>query len=459
MTTTTVTLWGELDAAVAAYTVGDDRVWDRRLLSWDILGSLAHVEGLEACGLLSRSDGARLRRALAEALDDARRGTLTVTEADEDVHTALEGRLVARLGELGERVHTGRSRNDQVMVDLRLVVKDRLLAVMDRTVDLATALARFGRRHERVLMPGYTHQRRAMPSSIGLWGAGLAESLVEDLGLVEAALDLADRSPLGSAAGYGVPLPIDRALVSERLGFASVQRAVTVVQASRGKLEAAVLAALWAVAHDLGRLAWDVILWSSEEFGFLQLPSGLATGSSIMPQKKNPDLFELTRARAGALLGLTVECAAVAGPLPSGYHRDLQLAKGPLFRGLDLAEEAVTAMARAIPRIGVDRRACAAAVTGDLLATDEVFRRVRGGASFRAAYHQVADEVRAGVAVPELPADEVRSARTHLGGVGAPGFAALARDLRSWRRRIGRRRRAFDAALAGLVGRAREGGR
>lgn len=457
----TRTLWSggrPVDAEVSAFTVGDDRDWDRRLLTWDILGTLGHVDGLAAAGVLDAAEREHLRAALREALAAAERGVLTVTDEDEDVHTALESWLVARLGPLGEKVHSGRSRNDQILVDLRLYLKDRLLAVMDGLLDAAHALLAFARRHRSVPLPGYTHQRRAMPSTLGLWAGGLAESLLDDLGPIEAALELADRSPLGSAAGYGVPLPLDRELVARRLGFAAVQRNVTAVQASRGKLEATVLAALWPVGFDLSKLAWDVILWSAEEYGFLSLPSELATGSSIMPHKRNPDPFELLRGRAGVLEGLALEVMAVAGRLPSGYHRDLQLTKGPMMRGLEIVEQMLAMVTFAVPRLGVDRDACRGAVTGDLLATDEVFRRVRVGTPFRTAYHQVASEVRAGRPVPSLGTDEILAARMSTGGAGSPGLAAAGADLRRWRRRVSRRRSAFTSALERLAHDPEDGG-
>lgn len=446
----TRTLWGgdrPLDADIASFTIGDDREWDRRLLAWDIIGTTAHIDGLTAAGLLNAAERTHLREALRAALDAVRRAELTVTDEDEDVHTALEVWLVARLGQLGEKVHCGRSRNDQVMVDLRLYIKDLLLAIMDRLLDSAAALLAFARRHRNVLLPGYTHQRRAMPSTLGLWAGGLAESLVDDLGGLWTVLDLVDRSPLGSAAGYGTPLPLDRELVARRLGFATVQRNVTAVQASRGKLEATVLSALWPIGFDLAKLAWDVILWSSEEYGFLILPDELATGSSIMPHKRNPDPFELLRGRAGLLEGLAVEVMAVAGRLPSGYHRDLQLTKGPVMRGLEIVEDMLAMAAKAVPQLEVDRDSCRAAVAGALLATDEVFRRVRGGLPFRTAYRQVAAEIRAGSAVPTLEEEEILVTRTSTGGAGSPGLAHVAADVRRWRRRVGRRRAAFAHAL------------
>ena len=449
------TVWGDgsaLNEIVAAYTAGDDRRWDQRLLRWDIIGTMGHIAGLVEADLLTHDEHSALASELAHALADADAGLFRVTEDDEDAHSALEHRLVGRLGELGEKVHTGRSRNDQVMAALRLYLKSALFEIEDAVVTTARSLLAFGGRHQRVVMPGFTHIRRAMPSSVGLWAAGYAEVLLDDLGLIHAAYDLADRGPLGSAAGYGTPLPLDRRAVSDALGFASPQLAVTAAQLSRGKLEATVLSTLWAVARDLAAMSWDVVLFSADEYGYFVLPTELATGSSIMPQKRNPDVFELTRGRAGIIAGLATQAMAVAGSLPGGYHRDMQLTKGPMMEGIDTVHAMLVMMADAVPRLGVDAEKCAAAVSGDLLATDEVYRRVRDGAPFRTAYRQVAAEIKEGAEMPLLDADAILQARQHLGGAGAPALseieviAARAIQLMSDRERV------FTDAISRLTG-------
>jgi argininosuccinate lyase len=444
-------LWGDgsgLDSAMAAYTAGDDRRWDQRLLRWDIIGTMGHIGGLAGAGLLTLEEHATLAAELDQTLTAADAGLFRVTEDDEDAHTALEQRLVGRLGELGEKVHTGRSRNDQVMAALRLYLKSAILEIETALIATSRSLLSFGGRHAGVVMPGFTHTRRAMPSSVGLWAAGYAEVLLDNLGLLDAAYNLADRGPLGSAAGYGTPLPLDRLAVSDSLGFASPQLAVTSVQLSRGKLEATVLSALWAVARDLAALSWDVVLFSADEYGYFVLPAELATGSSIMPQKRNPDVFELTRGRAGIIAGLAAQAMAVAGSLPGGYHRDMQLTKGPLMEGLDTVHAMLVMMADAVPRLGVDAEVCAAAVGGDLLATDEVYRRVRDGVPFRTAYRQVAAEIKEGGEVPELAADAILEARTHLGGAGAPALDELEAVAMEASRSVDRRQLAFSNAIA-----------
>ncbi|MEE4273808.1 MAG: argininosuccinate lyase [Thermoanaerobaculales bacterium] len=447
-------LWGNgsgLDEAISNYTAGTDRLWDQRLLRWDIYGSLGHIGGLAGAELLTSDEHARLVEELNRALADIDAGLFSVTEDDEDAHSALEHRLTERLGELGEKVHTGRSRNDQVMTAIRLYLKSALLEIEEAVVDAARSLLAFGERHRRVVMPGFTHLRRAMPSSVGLWAAGHAEVLLDDCDLLDGAYRLADRGPLGSAAGYGTPLPIDRRQVSEALGFASPQLASTAAQLSRGKLEAAVLNALWPVAKDLATLSWDVVLFTAEEYGYFTLPTEIATGSSIMPQKKNPDVFELTRGRAGVVAGFAAQAMGVVGSLPGGYHRDMQLTKGPMMEGIDTTVAMLRMTAEAVPRLGIDSSRCEAAVTGDLLATDEVYRRVREGTPFRNAYRQVAEEISAGTPVPALEPASILSGRNHLGGAGSPALqeiGALANEIHD---SVLHRRRAIWESLDALT--------
>jgi argininosuccinate lyase len=450
------TLWGSgagLGRRLLDQTAGDDRPWDARLLRWDVLGSLGHVEGLRASGLLGVREHARLRQGLRQALAAVDRGQLPLGPDQEDVHTAVEEWLTRRLPGLGERLHTGRSRNDQVACDLRLYLKDRLLSLQAGALDLSEALLAFGGRHRRVLWPGYTHQRRAMPSSVGLWAGAYAEGVldtVESLGELWARVD---RSPLGSAAGYGVPLPLRREAAARALGFGGLDRNVATVQGGRGKLEAAVLFWCTQLGHEASRLAQDLILYSAEEFGYLVLPAELATGSSIMPHKRNPDLFELTRGRAAALDGDLAAILHLKARLSSGYHRDFQLLKEPLMRGLDRTESILAALADAVPRLGVDRKRCAAALEGGALATDEVMRRVEEGAAFRTAYREVASALARGVKFETPSAARILARRRGTGGLGDLGLVEAKARARAARRWGERERRRFDRAMARLQGR------
>jgi argininosuccinate lyase len=450
------TLWSadaDLDRRMLDYTVGEERVWDARLLRWDVLGSLGHVEGLRAARLLSIAEHRRLRAALRGALDAAARRRLTVGPDHEDVHTAVEAWLTRRSPDAGERLHTGRSRNDQVACDLRLYLKDRLLSVHADAIALADALVAFAARHRTALWPGYTHQRRAMPSSVGLWALAYAEGILDTVEALGAVWVQVDRSPLGSAAGYGVPLPLRREATARALGFAGLDHAVTAVQNGRGKLEAAVLFWCTQLGHDVGKLAQDVVLLSSEEFGYLTLPSSLATGSSIMPHKRNPDLFELTRARAAAVEGDLATVLHVKAKLPGGYHRDFQLLKEPLMRGLDRTGEMLRMMARAVPRLGVDRARASAAVAGGTLATDEIMRRVGLGRPFRLAYREVAEAFKAGERFPQPTRRELVARRRSTGGIGNLGLRAARARVRSAGRWGARERTRFDRAMARLAGR------
>jgi len=450
------TLWSpstQPDQLMLAYTVGDDPFWDARLLRWDVLGSLGHVEGLRASRLLSTRDHAALRAGLRAALKAADAGRLIIGASHEDVHSAVEDWLTRRIGAAGARVHTGRSRNDQVACDIRLYLKQTILDVHQAGLDFAGALLGFSSRYRTALWPGFTHQRRAMPSSAGLWAAGLAEVMLDGLSGVAPLWARVDRSPLGSAAGYGVPLPIKREAAMRALGFAGLDLATTTTQLTRGQLEAAVLAWCADVVHAASRAAADVILFSAGEFGFLRLPPDLATGSSIMPQKRNPDLFELTRARAAMLDGDLAAVLQLRGKLTTGYHRDFQLLKEPLFRGLDRTGEMLRMMADAIPRLEVDRGRARAAIAGEALVTDEVMRRVEAGTPFRLAYRAVAEEFKRGAVFPAPSTVEIIARRRSTGGVGnlpLRRLRARVAEQAHWQRR---ERRRFGRAMARLAGR------
>ncbi|MFA6028408.1 MAG: argininosuccinate lyase [Elusimicrobiota bacterium] len=443
-------LWetaSRLDAAVERYTVGEDPTLDRALLRYEVYGSLAHAAGLARIGVLSRRDHSALRKALARMLE--RPGAFFITRAQEDVHTAVEQHLTRVVGEAGLRIHAGRSRNDQVQTDLRLYLKDRLLRLHARTCEAAEAWRLFGARNARVLAPGYTHMQRAMPTTLGHWAASHAEAFLENARLLRAAYAEVDACPLGSGAGYGVPLPLPRAFVARLLGFSRVQRNTLRVQTSRPRLEAVVLSALTVLARDAGVLADDLRLYATAEFGFLRLPEAFTTGSSIMPQKRNPDVVELTRARACLFPGWLQQILAI-GTLPSGYHRDYQLTKGPLMAAVETADEMLEILARLPGPLKVDAARCRAAVTEDTLATAKALALVREGVPFREAYRRVAEGARAaGTSARTAGRVDLPS---YAGAPGDPGFKALGEERRTearWSRREGARlRRTWDRLVA-----------
>jgi argininosuccinate lyase len=419
-------LWdrGEpLDEAVLRLTVGRDPELDLRLVPWDCLASIGWAEMLAAIGVLSDDECSAVSEELQTIAAEARAGTFVIERAQEDGHTAIENRLRQRLGEAGDKIHTGRSRNDQVLAALRLwgraTLLDQLaglLAVADRLLDLADA-------HRETGLPGYTHTRQAMTTTLGHHFAAWADNLLDCVPWLETAFRHLDRSPLGAGSGFGTALPLDRQQVADRLGFASLQANTLAVQNDRGKSEYLALAAAAAVATDLGRLASDLIWYSSDELGFVRLGPSTTTGSSIMPQKRNPDVLELTRAGAARLRARQAEVGAVYGPLPAGYQRDLQLTKEPFLEGMQSLVDMLRAFDAVLAGLDVDVDRCRRAVLPSTGATDAVYRRVVEGVPFRRAYREAA----AGdLPVGDEPADSWR-ARHHAGAPGALSLGA-ARD-------------------------------
>lgn len=449
------TLWSpgaRLDELMMQYTIAEDRVLDQRLLHWDILGSLGHIEGLHRSGLLTPTDWRRLRAGLRAALRAVEQGSLTVSEQHEDGHSAIEDWLTRRLGVVGGRVHTGRSRNDQVACALRIFAKDALLQRHALVLDLARALLGFAVTHRRAVWPGYTHQRRAMPSSAGAWASALAEGVITTAESFHSLWDRLDRSPLGTGAGYGVPLPLVRESAMKALGFAGLDHSVGSTQLSRGKLEAAIVFWCSDLAHDLSRLASDVITYSATEYGLLVLPAELATGSSIMPHKRNPDLFELTRARAAEVDGHLMTVLQLKSKLTGGYHRDFQLLKEPLFRALDRTGEMLTILVHAVPQLDVDVAHARELLAGDVVATDEVMRRVEAGKPFRTAYREVAAELERGAVFPVPPVSDLLKRRRSTGGLGNLSLGDLRKRVTALARWNRRERARFDGALKRLSG-------
>ena len=434
------------------YTALDDALWDARLLRWDVLGSLGHVDGLAASGLLSRAEEARLRRSLREALRAVDRGRLRIEPGHEDAHTAVELWITKRLGDEGGRLHTGRSRNDQVACDLRLYLKDRLLALHDDTCALVASLLEFAARHRLSLWPGYTHGRRAMPSSAGAWAAAFADGLLVTLDALPSVWARVDRSPLGTGAGYGVPLPLDREAAARALGFGAVEQVAATVQNGRGKLEAAVLAFCAEIAHEVSRLAGDAIALSSEDTAFLVIPQEFATGSSLMPHKRNPDVFELTRARAALVDAHLVAVLHVKSKLHGGYNRDVQLLKPPLFAGIETTAEMLRMTAKVVPHLSVDRARGRAALDAGTLSTDEALRRAESGVPFRTAYREVAAAIARGESFAPPSASEILRRRRSTGGLGNLGLPALRSRLARNRRWARTARGRFEAAMRRLAG-------
>lgn len=403
------------DQLIEEYTVGQDPVLDLRLVNGDCVASIAHAVMLERIGILKPGELAALRGELVEIIRRNQAGEFAIRVDEEDCHTAIENRLVDKLGEAGKKIHTGRSRNDQVIAALRLHVRSSLLTLQGACLDLVRTLLGFARTHAEVPMPGRTHMQIAMPSSVGLWAGAFAEELLDDLRLLDGAYELNDLCPLGSAASYGVPLPLDRELVSELLGFRALQNNVLYVNNSRGKFEAVILDAAEQVMLTLSKLAQDLILYSMPEFGYFTLPQELSAGSSIMPQKRNPCMLELMRAKAATVGACGTQVKSIIRSLPSGYNRDFQETKEPLLRGLGLTLSSLRVADRVMGSLGVDPQALLAGFTPEIYATDRALELVAAGVPFRDAYRRVAATLNE---VQSMDPHEAIRRKTHAGTTG-----------------------------------------
>jgi argininosuccinate lyase len=441
-------LWAKglpLDEQLHAFTVGDDPLIDLQLLPFDAEGSAAHARMLSGCGLLPENEAKALVAALRRLKEQSERGELTITREQEDGHTALEVALTKKLGPTGGRIHLGRSRNDQVQTALRLWMRVRLLDLGEALGNCASSFVDFARTHSSTLLPGYTHMRRAMPSSWGMWSVAFAEGLIEELEQLPALWSRIDRCPLGAAAGFGVPLKLNRECTAELLGFSRVQRSPIDVMNSRGRYEQAIAAWIVSAAGTLEKMLWDLLIWSTEEFNFVRLPDLFTTGSSLMPQKRNPDVLELARGRCRELRGLAALLSDLSGGLPSSYHRDQQLLKGPFFEIVVKGEQLFKVMTRLLPGLEINEQACAAACSEEVDAASEACRLASEGMPFRAAYAQVARQLQDGSFRPARKAasDTVPEAAQ----LASTEIAITLADIKNW---IGSRRRFLGSATQRL---------
>jgi argininosuccinate lyase len=410
------------DPIAEAYCFGDTLVLDNKLVPYDIAGSIAHAKMLQSIGILSPKECKMLIAGLREILILYKAGTFTVQIGDEDVHTKVEGYLTKTLGDVGKKLHTGRSRNDQVLVDLRLYSKDQCVRLAAAALQLADHFMSFARKHEFIPMPGYTHIQKAMPSSVGMWAGSFAESLVDDVQLLQAAFMINDQNPLGSGAAYGVSLPINRELTSTLLGFAKTQNNSLYCQVSRPKSHLAVVAVLTQIMMTLSRFASDLLLFTTSEFGYFTVVENLTTGSSIMPQKNNLDVMEYLRANAHAVAGDEGLIASTTIGLPSGYNADFGQTKRPLMHAIDTTVSSLAIVDLVLsgmkPNIRVLHHAC----TPELFATHAAYELVKKGMPFRDAYKKI------GVSLHTLKQTDpicVLKESNHTGGPGNLGLTAL----------------------------------
>jgi len=414
----------DIDRMVEDFTVGRDRELDLQLARYDVEGTLAHITMLEHIGLLAADELPVLVDELNRIAADIEAGRFEIEDGIEDVHSEVEHLLTQRLGPLGKKIHSGRSRNDQVLVDLKLFYRAEMRQLADSVRRLFDLLQQLSEQHKDVLMPGYTHLQMAMPSSFGLWFGAYAETLCDDMQLILTAWRIANQNPLGSAAGYGSSFPLDRTMTTRLLGFDDLHYNVVAAQMSRGKTERAVAYAINAVASTLGRLAMDVCLFNSQNFGFVRLPDQYTTGSSIMPHKKNPDVFELIRGHCNRLQSVIGEVSLLTTNLPVGYHRDLQLLKDVTFPALQQLQRCLRMAVHALRHIEVRRDILDDPMYDLLFTVEDVNRLTLQGMPFREAYQKVAHQVAEGTYRPTRQLHH-----THEGSLGRLCTAEIARKM------------------------------
>lgn len=398
---------------VTDFTTGNDPAWDAWLARYDVLGSLAHIRMLQSIGLLTAAELQTLSAELKKILHTIDQGVFVLEPGVEDVHSQVELMLTRTLGDAGKKIHSGRSRNDQVLVDTKLFLRSEIKELVGDVQQLFDLLIAKSEEHKDKLLPGYTHLQLAMPSSFGLWFAAYAESLVDDLATVHAAYRICNKNPLGSGAGYGSSFPLNRKLTTELLGFDDLNYNVVYAQMGRGKTERVVASALGNVAATLAKLAMDVTLYLNPNFGFISFPDELTTGSSIMPHKKNPDVFEIIRGRCNSILAISNEIALLTANLPSGYHRDLQLLKEKLFPAFRSLRDCIRMTGVMLSRIDIKENILADEPYTFLFSVEEVNKLVLKGVPFRDAYRQVGIDIEKG---RFKPSREVR--HTHEGSIG-----------------------------------------
>ena len=403
----------QIDKEIERFTVGKDREMDLFLARYDVLGSMAHITMLESVGLLDYEELHSLLYELKKIYQLAENGDFIIEEGVEDVHSQVELMLTRSLGDTGKKIHSGRSRNDQVLLDLKLFTRSRIQELATLISGLFDVLIEQSNRYKDILLPGYTHLQIAMPSSFGLWFGAYAESLADDLLLLQAAYKICNRNPLGSAAGYGSSFPLNRSMTTELLGFDSMNYNVVYAQMGRGKMERTVSFAMAGIAATISKLAFDVCLFNSQNFGFIKLPDAYTTGSSIMPHKKNPDVFELTRAKCNKIQGLPQQITLICNNLPSGYFRDLQIIKEVFIPSFEELKDCIVMTTRMMSKIKVNDNILADDKYTPIFSVEEVNRLVREGMPFRDAYKKVGLDIETSCFTPDK-----NIYHTHEGSIG-----------------------------------------
>ena len=424
-------LWQKGAAAhekVDSFTVGKDREYDLVLAQYDCEASMAHAKMLGAIGLITTAEAQQLCKVLEALKEDAEKGVFTIENEFEDMHSKIEHVLIEKLGDLGKKIHTARSRNDQVLVAMHLYLKQELTEIKTQVIALFDLLLELAEKHQDELIPGYTHLQVAMPSSIGMWLSAYAESLVDDLYFWEAAFKIADQNPLGSAAGYGSAFPIDRELTTKLMAFKQLKVNAVASQMSRGKLEKSTAMALSSIGSSLSKMCMDICLYMGQDFDFISFPADLTTGSSIMPHKKNPDLFELVRGKCNSLQGLPNQLTLLTTNLPSGYHRELQLAKGPIIDAVQELKSCLDILLFSLPQLRVSQNTTDQKKYDYLFSVDTLNADVIAGKPFRDAYRELGEAIENGTYVPNR-----NLKHTHVGSVGNLGLDLIKAKMKPLR--------------------------
>jgi len=408
------------------FTVGNDRTYDLALAPYDCIASKAHAKMLGEIGMLTSKEVKDLTDALEGILKSTQKGDFVIEKEFEDMHSKIEFLLTQKLGDLGKKIHTARSRNDQVLVALKLYIKEELSQIKKEVVKLFDLLLKLAETHQKDLLPGYTHMQVAMPSSFGLWFSAYAESLVDDVAFLNTAFRLADQNPLGSAAGFGSSFPIDRELTSKELGFKTLKYNVVAAQMGRGKVEKASATAIGMLGGTLAKLAMDICMYMGQDFDFIHFPEELTTGSSIMPHKKNPDVFELIRGKCNLLQGLPQQLALLTSNLPSGYHREMQLAKAPLVEAFQEIKACLEMMHFSLSKIEVRKNITDDSKYDYLFSVDTLNEWVKQGIPFREAYQKMGKEIASGNYTPKRDLSH-----SHLGSIGNLQLDAIRDKMKS----------------------------
>ncbi len=416
-------LWqkaNSIDSKVSTFTVGKDREYDLILAQYDCKASIAHANMLAKVGLLTKNEAKKLTIELKTIAKNVEDGMFSIPDSFEDMHSRIEFLLTEKLGTLGKKIHTARSRNDQVLVALQLYVKEEIQTIKKSSFSLFELLIELAKKNKGVLLPGYTHMQVAMPSSFGLWFSAYAETLIDDVVMLNAAFAIADQNPLGSAAGFGTSFPIDRKATTDALDFSDLKYNVVAAQMGRGKVEKAAIQAIGQLGATLSKLAMDICLYMGQDFDFIHFPEKLTTGSSIMPHKKNPDIFELIRGKCNLLQGLPHQLSLLYSNLPSGYHRDMQLAKGLLIEAFNEIKSCLDMFQYSLAQIKVNKNLLEMSKYDHLFTVDTLNEWVKGGMPFREAYKKMGEIIAAGNYKPEK-----RVSHSHLGSTGNLALEAI----------------------------------